>query len=248
MPELSSAARRMSIPGLAEWLASPQARYILDWEMARIDDAVSDIFGFNALQIGLGELDLLHANRIPLRQRAGDSGQVDVFCDPAALPFAAHSIDLVVLPHLLEFREDAHQILREVERILIPEGQVVITGFNPFSLWGSRRRLDRSGSFPWTGRYLSLPRLRDWLQLLGFEPDRGECGCFAPAVEQARWLERWHPIENIGRRWWPFAGGVYILRAIKRTHGMRLIRPDWKKNPVRAKALRPVAQKESNER
>ena len=153
-----------------------------------------------------------------------------------------------MLPHVLEFHDDPHQILREVERVLIPDGQLVITGFNPFSLWGSRRRLDRSGSFPWTGRYLSLPRLKDWLQLLGFEPDRGECGCFAPAVEQARWLERWHPIENIGRRWWPFAGGVYILRAIKRTHGMRLIRPDWKKNPVRAKALRPVAQKESNER
>lgn len=238
----------MSIPGLAEWLVSPQARYILNWEQARIDDAISDVFGFNALQIGLCELDLLQANRIPLRQRAGDSGQIDVCCDPAALPFAAHSIDLVVLPHLLEFREDAHQILREVERILIPEGQVVITGFNPFSLWGSRRRLDRSGNYPWNGRYLSLPRLKDWLQLLGFEPDRGELGCFAPAVEQAYWLERWHPIENIGRRWWPFAGGVYILRAIKRTYGMRLIRPDWKKNPVRAKALRPVAQKESNER
>lgn len=233
----------MSIPGLADWLKSPQAHYILDWELARIDAAVSDIFGFNALQIGLGELDLLRANRIPLRQRAGDDNNVDVLCDPAALPFAAHSIDLVILPHLLEFRDDAHQILREVERILIPEGQVIITGFNPFSLWGSRRRLDRSGNFPWNGRYLSLPRLKDWLQLLGFEPDRGELGCFAPALEQSRWLERWHPIERFGQRWWPFAGGVYILRAIKRTQGMRLIRPDWRKSPVRAKALRPVAQK-----
>ena len=237
----------MSIPGLAEWLASPPAGYILDWERARIDAAVSDVFGFNAVQIGLCELDLLRANRIPLRQRAGDSGSIDVCCDPAALPLATHSIDLVVLPHVLEFREDAHQILREVERILIPEGQVLITGFNPYSLWGSRRRFDRSGGFPWQGRYLSLSRLRDWLQLLGFEPDRGETGCFAPAFDQARWLERWHPIEGIGRRWWPFAGAVYILRAIKRTHAMRLIRPDWKNNPVPAKALRPVAQKESNE-
>ena len=220
----------------------------MDWEMERIDSLVVDLFGYNALQLGLPEIDLLAHNRIPLRQVAGETGKVDVVCDLRELPFAANSIDLVVLPHVLEFHDNPHQILREVERILIPDGQLVITGFNPFSLWGSRRRLDRSGSFPWTGRYLSLPRLKDWLQLLGFEPDRGECGCFAPAVEQARWLERWHPIENIGRRWWPFAGGVYILRAIKRTHGMRLIRPDWKKNPVRAKALRPVAQKESNER
>ena len=248
MPELSSQARPLSIPGLDAWLESPIGRYVLDWEQTQVDALVTDIFGYNALQIGLPQLDFLRSNRIPLRQKLCRFGPADVCCECAALPIASASTDLVVMPHVLEFCAEPHQILREVERILIPEGQVVITGFNPFSLWGSRRRLDRSGSFPWTGRYLSLPRLKDWLQLLGFEPDRGECGCFAPAVEQARWLERWHPIENIGRRWWPFAGGVYILRAIKRTHGMRLIRPDWKKNPVRAKALRPVAQKESNER
>jgi len=159
MPELSSEGRRMSIPGLDGWLETAQGRYVSEWESAIVDNAVADVFGFNALQLGLPQSDFLQANRIPLRQKAGDSGIVDVLCELAALPFASNSTDLVVLPHVLEFSMDAHQILREVERILIPEGHLIILGFNPISLWGLRNRFDRSGCFPWHGTYLSLARL-----------------------------------------------------------------------------------------
>ena len=106
----------------------------MDWEMERIDSLVVDLFGYNALQLGLPEIDLLAHNRIPLRQVAGETGKVDVVCDLRELPFAANSIDLAVLPHVLEFHDNPHQILREVERILIPDGQLVITSFNPLSL------------------------------------------------------------------------------------------------------------------
>lgn len=244
MPNLKDAASRLSIPGLEEWLASPQGRYVMRWEQERLDEAVADIFGFNALQLGLPECDFLSANRIPLRQKAGESGAVDILCDLVALPFASHSTDLVVLPHVLEFHADPHQILREVERILIPEGQVITIGFNPISLWGARRQFGKGrNGFPWNGNYLSLPRLKDWLKLLGFEVDRGAFGCYAPPCRQDKWLRRWRFIERAGDRW-GFGGGIYILRAIKRVHGMRLIAPAWKSKAVRGKALRPVAQKE----
>ena len=151
------------------------------------------------------------------------------------------------MPHALEFSDDPHQILREVERILIPEGQVIITGFNPLSLWGLKRRINRSGNFPWHGSYLSMRRLRDWLKLLGFEVDRGTLGCFAPPFEQQQWLQRWPVIVTVGEGCWNFSGGGYMLRAIKRVHSMRLITPNWKKKPVRAAALHPMAQKESND-
>ena len=32
------------------------------------------------------------------------------------------------------------EALREVERVLVPEGRVVIFGLNPMSLWGLRQR------------------------------------------------------------------------------------------------------------
>jgi len=236
----------MSIPGLDRWLDTAQGRYVLNWEQAMLDNAVADVFGFNALQCGLPQYDFLRANRIPLRQRAGCSGPVDVLCDLSALPFASHSTDLVVLPHVLEFSDDPHQILRETERILIPEGQVIIVGFNPLSLWGAKKTLKRSGEFPWNGSYLSAQRLRDWLKLLGFEVDGGTYGCYAPPCETQQWLQRWQLLEAAGNRWWSFSGGVYMLRAIKRTHAMHLITPNWRQKPVRAKALRPVAHKESD--
>ena len=234
----------MSIPGLDHWLASAPGRHILAWEQGQVDHIVSDIFGYHALQIGLPQADFLRASRIPLRQRAGTLDGADFLCHYAALPVAANSIDLVVMPHVFEFSDEPHQILREVERILIPEGQVVIVGFNPLSLWGLKRRFDRSGEFPWNGSYLSLNRLKDWLKLLGFEVDRGRHGCYAPPCEQPQ--RHWHWLENAGRRWWPFCGGIYILRAIKRTHAMRLIAPAWRRKPLRAKALRPIANKEGH--
>ncbi len=234
----------MSIPGLDAWLKSVQGRYILDWEQATLDEFVADVFGFNALQLGLPPMDFLRSNRIPLRQKACQIAGADVLCNLDTLPFASNSIDLIVLPHVLEFSKDPHQILREVERILIPEGQLIVLGFNPLSMWGMKHRFSRSGQFPWNGRYLSLARLKDWLQLLGFELDGGTHGCYAPPLQQKKWLQRWHLIESAGERSWNFAGAVYALRAIKRVHGMRLIAPRWKKTPVSAKALRPVAQKE----
>lgn len=239
----------MSIPGLDAWLQSPQGSYVLEWEQAKIDALVADIFGFHALQLGLPQVDYLRDNRIPLRLKAGESGLVDVRCDLRKLPFASASLDLVVLPHVLEFLPDPHQMLREVERVLIPEGQVVIAGFNPLSLWGLRRYLpgQREGLFPWNGNYLSVLRLKDWLALLGFEVDRGNFGCYAPPFEQSKWLQRCHFMEPAGDRWWGFAGGTYLLRAVKRVPGMRLVLPAWKERKARAKALAPITQKEAND-
>lgn len=236
----------MSNTGLEDWLASPQGQYVLSWETRQIDEAVSDIFGFNALQIGLPQLDLLHSNRMALRLRIGTGSPVAVNCLATALPIANQSVDLVVLPHLLEFSEDPHQILREVERILIPEGQLIITGFNPLSLWGLTKQARRGKGFPWNGNYLSPTRVKDWLKLLGFEVDRSNFGCYAPPFEQQKWLQRWRISETAGRRWWKFSGAVYMLRAVKRVHSMRLITPNWRKKALGTKALRPIAQKEQH--
>ncbi|MGB4467048.1 MAG: class I SAM-dependent methyltransferase [Azovibrio sp.] len=239
----------MSIQGLEKWLQTPQGCYVLDWEQARLDEALADVFGFNALQLGMPERDFLRSNRIPMRMTLGDTAGTDLRCDFTQLPIAAQSIDLVVLPHVLEFYPDPHQILREVERILIPEGQLFILGFNPYSLWGLRRHLPPAPQgFPWNGRYLSVLRLKDWLTLLNFELDRGAFGAYAPPCKTAKWLKRWHFMELAGDRWWGFAGSIYMIRAIKRVHGMRLIIPNWRNQQVqvKAKALTPIARKENN--
>jgi SAM-dependent methyltransferase len=241
----------MAIRQFADWLETPQGRYVLGWEQAKLDNILADIFGFNAVQLGFPQIDYLRANRMPFRFCccAGEAGAVAVQSDPHQLPFAANSLDLVVLPHILEFDANPHQILREVDRVLVPEGSAVVIGFNPYSLWGLRRLFaGRGGRPPWQGHYLSVPRLRDWFALLGHETRAGAFGCYVPPVRQEKWLRRWHFMEPAGDRWWPIAGGVYILQAIKRQHGMRLVMPKWRDRMARAKALalmpqKPLAQK-----
>ena len=244
---------------LSRWLGTEQGRYVIGWEQRKIAPLVSDVFGFNALQIGLPEIDFLADNRIPLKLRIGDAEQfadlsgaaqdallsrVDLVCELPELPFASNSIDLVVLTHALEFHPQPHQLLREVERVLMPEGKLVITGFNPFSLWGLRRRLPRhADDAPWDGRFISLPRIKDWLTLLNLDVDRGHFGCYAPPFRRPEWLARFDWMEKAGDRWWPIAAGVYIVRAVKRVHGMRLIKPEWKTTAARRKVFTPVARK-----
>jgi hypothetical protein len=116
-----------------------------------------------------------------------------------------------------------------------------VSGFNPRSLWGARRLLTRQRrDYPWCGNFISLPRLKDWLALLDLEVTGGALGCYVPPFRQDKWLQRAQFMEAAGDRWWPISGGVYFLRAVKRVHGMRVIKPSW--NDRRAEALASVAR------
>jgi SAM-dependent methyltransferase len=233
----------MSCTSLSEWFSGTQGGYVLRWEQAHVDAIVSDVFGYNAMQVGLPDHDLLQASRISHRfsleadlQRGGAS----TYAEPEQLPIATASLDLVLLPHVLEFSRHPHRILREVERVLVPDGSVVITAFNPFSLFGLRRAFSRGGgAWPWRGHYYSVLRLRDWLTLLGFETPSGVFGCYVPPARTQKWLDRWQFMERVGNRWWPVCGSSFVLHGIKRVHGMRLITPKWKKEAVSGKALAP---------
>ncbi len=226
---------------LSEWFASPQGGYVLTREQAYFDHTVSDIFGFNALQLGLPEQDFLHSSRMPLRFNAGNQSGNDVRVCCSDLPFAGDSLDLVLMPHVLEFAENPHQIIREAERVLMPEGSLIISGFNPYSLWGLHRALGRKQGYPWSGRFIALPRLKDWLALLGFEVVGGQFAAYAPPFRHRKWLDRYSFMERAGDRWWAVSGGVYFLHAVKRVHGMHLIKPKWNEGLVQK--LMPASPK-----
>src|SRR5256885_11063605 len=220
---------------LSGWLSTPQGAYVLDWELAQFDSAVDDVFGFRAVQIGLPEVDFLRQNRIPYRFSLALEHGAAVAADPLQIPLAAQSVDLVVLPHVLENHGNPHEVLREAERVLMPEGHVVISGFNPLSLWRLRPPPD--------AKFIGLLRLRDWLRVLGFELNGGKFGCYAPPFQQKAWLERFAFMDKAGARWWPLLGGIYVVRAVKRVHGMRLVTPAWRMERARRRSLAPVSQR-----
>lgn len=242
---------------LGRWFATPLGRYLVQWEQDCLDHAVTDAFGYHALQLGLPEIDALRANRMPHRWVASDSladherlqmpepedhsittrspeDPLSLRCEFDALPFPDHSIDLAVLPHTLEMARDPHLTLSEVERVLVPEGRVVIVCLNPASLWGVRQRLgasrrteaasrDPSNFLPRTGALMGYRRLRDWLRLLGFEVEAARFGCWRPPLRSPAWLDRFAWADAVGKTWWPVLGAVYCVQAVKRVRGMRLV-------------------------
>ena len=246
------------IIGLHEWFETPPGQYLLDWERRCFEEGVADIFGYHSLQLGLPVLDTLAANRMPHHWRAVDTtlpawGGVaaSLRTDFTALPFAPASLDLVTLPHTLELSLDPHATLREVERVLVPEGRVVLSCINPVSLWGLAQRrarlYQRLGGgrlyLPEAGEFIGYWRLRDWLRLLGFEVESVRFGCYRPAVRGQRALDRMAWMERLGDRWWPILGAAYFIVAIKRVHGMRLLSPSWKSVPVRSGSQVSVANR-----
>jgi len=232
---------------LQDWFETPLGHYMLEREQACVDHMVADIFGFNAMQLGLSQHDFLRMNRIPFHFKAGEEAIAQVRTNACHLAVASQSIDLLVLPHVLEFSHNPHQVLREVERVLMPEGVVIISGFNPYSLWGIWRMFRQTQvEYPWRGKFISLPRLKDWLALLGFEVVAGRLCCYAPPINREKWLNHFSFMESAGDRWWAMGGGVYFLQAKKRVHGMRLIMPKWSEKMAADKSLAGAAQKVVN--
>jgi len=249
---------------LSAWFATPPGRHLLAWEAEQFQSVVSDVFGYHALQLGLPQLQALSGNRMPHRWLAlpethalPEVPNVALVSHAAALPFAANSLDLLVMPHTLELSADPHAVLREVERVLRPEGRVVLSGLNPASLWGLRQYRAHAlarlglGRSPWArlylpeaGAFIGHRRLRDWLRLLSFEIEDSRFGGYRPAVRSQAWLDRFQWLDSLGSRWWPVFGAVYFVVAVKRVRGMHLLGPAWK--PRRAQAVPVVVAGQSS--
>lgn len=239
-----------------EWLQSPPGRYVLNWEQQCFDQIVADVFGFHAVQIGLPQINSLSENRMPLQallihsnDNRSDTARFNwhlIEASSTELPFASESLDLIVLPHVLEFAPDPHQILREVDRVLRPEGRLIISGFNPASLWGARQYLSRLIGTPYLprdGQFISLIRIKDWLELLNFSIDRGHFGCYKLPLQGEGLMGKMNFLEKMGNRWWPIFGAVFLVSAIKRQQGVRLIGPTSLVRIPAIQQLSPAAER-----
>jgi len=219
-----------------DWLESTIGQYLMSKEMALYNDAVVDLFGFNALQMGGSRMGLLSNSRIPNRYRASEFVREvpdnHIYCSDDFLPFSDASLDLLLLPHRLEFSERPHQTLREAERVIMPEGHLLISGFNPLSIWGLKsslkKFLKRKPSYPWHGNFIGLTRMKDWLTLLGFEIMTVNLVCNMPPFEQAHWYQRLACWDDFSERYCALWGGVYFIVAKKRVPSMTPLKPQWK--------------------
>lgn len=223
--------------GLGAWWRSVLGRSLINAEAELLSEALEDVFGWEFLQIGAwgpgreliaGTRTRRHTVIAPVQLVEGP----DVMGRPSHLPILSDLVDAALLPHALEFASDPYSILREVDRVLIGEGQLLVLGFAPVSLWGVRARVVRSGFPPGMRRILSERRVREWLVLLGFEVIASRrylyCGPWSSGFERrtgnARLLRR--GLLN------PLPAGAYLIKARKRVRTLTPIRPRFKDKPA----------------
>ncbi|PTQ90337.1 methyltransferase domain-containing protein [Agitococcus lubricus] len=207
---------------LTDWFNTELGRELLVAENRLLGHILPDLFGYHALQLGqIVACNLLHSSRIHHRivcdkQLTAVEGLSPLHALPTQLPLASGSLDLVVVHHVLDVVVSPHAVLREATRVLIPEGHLVILGFNPWSLWGLWRfcRLPWSNT-PWLQRYVSPQRLADWLALLNFEVIGLETVYFKPPIITPALRQRFTWLELLGSRYWSHGGASYALLAKK---------------------------------
>jgi len=208
---------------LRSWFADVLGTTLLDQEQAALDEVLQGLFGYYLLQLGwVSSRDILAESRIRMRMvmdvdRPQALEYPFVRARPDMVPVQGDSLDVVVLQHTLEFADDPHEVLREVDRVLIPEGHVVIVAFNPWSYWGMWRMLRRrKRRFPWCGRFLSVTRMKDWMGLLGFDTLQVMPLFFRPPLRNEGVMRRLRFLDKAGARAWPLLAGVNIVVAQKR--------------------------------
>ncbi len=240
---------------LRQWLTTETGHQLLKYERKRLARTLPDLFGYHIVQIGeVPDAELINSSRIQHKLTTASvvesSMSPDLLCDSHALPVATESIDVLLMPHVLEFSGNPHQILREAERVLIGEGHVVILGFNPWSLWGVwRLLLAWRDQFPWCGRYIRLSRLKDWLDLLDFEIISSEHFFFRPPLQNRSIMQKLEFLEYLGRYCWPYLGGIYMVVARKRVASLTPIKLRWqsRRHMLAAGIIEPSARNTSTE-
>lgn len=216
---------------MRDWYATRAGALLLRDIKHCLDRLLPEIFGYHAAQIGCvaPHLDLMEGSRI--KHWVGVDVKplsADLAAAAIALPFDADCIDLMVLWHTLDFATEPHVVLREVERVLIPEGRLIVVGFNPWSVYGLwRLALGWRGRAPWCGHFFSTSRLKDWLSLLGLVIDTCEYCGFRPPIQRARILRRLASMERFGCATFPVFGGVRLLVARKRVTTLTPLKPIW---------------------
>lgn len=225
---------------MPRWLDSSLGATLLDSETRAVAEALSSVFGFNLLQVGLWGAAQQFTPHARTRHAsvvgAEASSALGARCRPSRLAVASDSIDAVLLPHTLELDPEPHRVLREVSRVLVGEGHLVVLGFNPYSAWGLRRALAR-GAFPRGARQL-IPerRLRDWLTLLGLEVCHARRCVYVPPVNRESLLRRLDGLERSAPSYLHAVAGVYVLVAQKRVYSVTPLRPQWSRKPRRVAA------------
>ncbi|WP_120510129.1 methyltransferase domain-containing protein [Photobacterium salinisoli] len=212
----------------SSWSQLVQGEWAAQMLQAQLDEWWPRLFGYHMLKLGGLSCEFVsgHCN---IRHQVcidRDNPLRNLEADPMALPFLEKSFDACVLAHQLDFCGDPHSLLREVDRVLVDDGYLLITGYNPLSLHGMRGLLPWNRKrAPWSGRMFMPIRVKDWLGVLNYEVVFHENLAILPPTRYpafSAWAESMLSGSFSG------IGGIYLIVARKRTFPLKPIKPSWK--------------------
>ena len=236
MNSWSSSSAASVLASVDDWYQSELGLRLLDELQSELEPVLSTSFGYYALHIGSISLAPRFRDQCRVRHyftMTEVAGKADVQGKTHSLPIAADSVDLVVVVHGLTAAEDPHAILREANRILIPNGKLIIIDFNPMSAWGIRRLFQLFGrNAPWQGHYYSASRLRDWMRLLGL--DQRQCGSvgYMLPIRKTRIARHFGWAEGLLKRWFGFSGALNLLVYQKNITPLTPARHRWRRRKL----------------
>jgi SAM-dependent methyltransferase len=245
---------------LNAWLRTQLGQQLLAAEAQVLNGLMDDVFGLELLQLGTwgSSRELLSSSRTRRQcivaeaadglghglgqvQGQGDSGAVDIVARLNALPIQTASVDAVLLPHTLDFDADPHSIVREADRVLCGEGQLIVLGFQPLSLWGLRATAAREGYPVGLKQMLRARRVRDWLGLLGYEVVQQRMYLYSRP-----WGEQEQSTRRILRRGLlnPLPPAAWLIKARKHVYRMTPLRHRFgrERRPVIGALPEPTAR------
>ncbi len=207
---------------------------LLEAEKQILTQMLAKHFGKQALLLGVpNQFDLLAASPIPYHTIISplihrDKKMAYIEGDFHEIPILTGSIDLVILPHTLEFVDNPRQLLSEACRIIKPEGLIAVCGFNPYSTWGFRRLAARKKISPWTANFIASRQVKNWLQLADFEMEKHKSVLFIPPINHPNMYHKLQFLERFGSKCFPALGGAYVLIARAKVIPLTPIRLKWK--------------------
>ena len=159
---------------LFAYYQTPSGKLLKSLEVAYLQRSITVGCQQTILQVGgLGwenefiDCSLYQSFSVLDAKQLGWDGAGKIQAKSYALPIQSNSVDMIIVPHLLEFDSSRFQTFRELERILKPEGILLVLNFNPWSFWVRYQYLlDKRLAYSWRGNFISRSRLFDWLKLL----------------------------------------------------------------------------------
>ena len=225
---------------------------VLKLEDKRLSHFLGNYPGRHLLQLSEHVISSLASSPIPHKIRISQVSVPPTPCSSQCsflrsaytdLPFASDSINLVLLPHTLEFDKDAKLILSEAWRVLTPNGYLILMGVNPISLWGIYRLFSSSKKPPWNSYLYTMQTVCQWIHHLGGEICHTESFLFRPPLSSSpgKWLfDKLAWVEKLSPWLFPYLGGIYLIIAQKQVRQLNRLGVVWQFPPVLSnKALAP---------